>query len=42
MLYYGLDLVIDVLEKSILIPRWSPPDLVRNFGDDVIAVCRIR
>lgn len=42
MLYYSLDLVIDVLEKSFLIPHRSPPDPVRNLGDDVIAAFRIR
>lgn len=42
MLYYSLDLVIDVLEKSFLIPHRSPPNLVRNLGDDFISAFRIR
>ena len=42
MLYYSLDLVIDILEKSFLIPHRSPPDLVRNLSNDVIAAFRIR
>lgn len=41
-LHYSLYLVTDVLQESFFVPRRSPPDSVRNLGNDVIAEFRIR
>ena len=41
-IHYSLYLVTDVLQESFLVPHRSPPDSVRNLGNDVIAKLRIR